>query len=164
MTPLDPAAGALAPIAPRRAARAASTAPGTRGPAAQTLSPPAGAAGGPPSPQPRERLAAGTPDPGPGEADPAAGNRLPASPGRRRAPQTPAGGAHASSQATSAPLAGSTAIAAAMSEDRGPDSLDAHVRRLLRDLGLRGYHTHDSRRSEGGYPDWTITGTRTIFR
>jgi len=51
-----------------------------------------------------------------------------------------------------------------MSEDRGSDSLDAHVRRLLRDLGLRGYHTHDSRRSESGYPDWTITGTRTIFR
>lgn len=55
-------------------------------------------------------------------------------------------------------------MAAAMSEDRGPDSLDAHVRRLLRDLGLRGYHTHDSRRSESGYPDWTITGRRTIFR
>lgn len=45
-----------------------------------------------------------------------------------------------------------------MSEDRGPDSLDAHVRRLLRDLGLRGYHTHDSRRSHGGYPDWTVAG------
>jgi hypothetical protein len=55
-------------------------------------------------------------------------------------------------------------MAAAMSEDRGPDSLDAHVRRYLKDLGLRGYHTHDSRRSHSGYPDWTITGSRTIFR
>jgi hypothetical protein len=37
--------------------------------------------------------------------------------------------------------AGTTlAIAAAMSEDRGPDSLDAHVRRLMKDLGLWGYH------------------------
>jgi hypothetical protein len=56
------------------------------------------------------------------------------------------------------------AMARAMPEDRGPDSLDAHVRKLLKDLGLRGYHTHDSRRSDAGYPDWTITGKRTIFR
>ena len=50
------------------------------------------------------------------------------------------------------------AIAAAMTEDRGADSLDAHVRRLLRDLSLSGYHTKDSRRSARGYPDWTIAG------
>jgi hypothetical protein len=51
-----------------------------------------------------------------------------------------------------------------MSEDRGPDSLDAHVRRYLKDLRLLGYHTNDSRRSQKGFPDWTITGKRTIFR
>jgi hypothetical protein len=45
-----------------------------------------------------------------------------------------------------------------MTEDRGPDSLDAHVRRLLRDLSLAGYHTRDSRGSARGYPDWTIAG------
>ena len=54
--------------------------------------------------------------------------------------------------------AGLQAAAAKMSEDRGPDSLDAHVRRYLKDLGLKGYHTHDSRRSPEGYPDWTIAG------
>jgi hypothetical protein len=45
-----------------------------------------------------------------------------------------------------------------MTEDRGRDSLDAHVRRLLKDLGLSGYHTRDSRGSARGYPDWTIAG------
>ena len=43
--------------------------------------------------------------------------------------------------------------------------LDSHVRTLLRDLRLLGYHTHDSRRSEPGFPDWTITGPGgLIFR
>jgi hypothetical protein len=50
-----------------------------------------------------------------------------------------------------------------MSEDRGPDSLDAHVRRLMKDLNLRGYHTRDSRRSPSGYPDWTIAGRRGVL-
>ena len=78
---------------------------------------------------------------------------------------SPAGGEpSANADGTSSPLAGSTlsagqlAIAKAMSEDRGPDSLDAHVRRLMKDLGLRGFHAHDARRSEAGYPDWTIAG------
>ena len=54
-------------------------------------------------------------------------------------------------------------LAAAMSEDRGPDSLDAHVRRLMKDLGLLGYHTNDSRRSQGGFPDWMIAGPRGVL-
>ena len=55
-------------------------------------------------------------------------------------------------------------LAAAMSEDRGRNSLDWHVRKLMKDLGLLGYHTKDSRGSREGYPDWTIVGSRTLFR
>jgi hypothetical protein len=55
-------------------------------------------------------------------------------------------------------LAGTSPIAAAMSEDRGPDSLDAHVRRMFKDLGLMAYHTRTSIGSAKGYPDWTIAG------
>jgi hypothetical protein len=55
-------------------------------------------------------------------------------------------------------------MAAAMSEDRGPDSLDAHVRKLMNDLGLWGYHPWRSEKSEKGWPDWTIIGTRIIYR
>jgi len=62
------------------------------------------------------------------------------------------------------PAAGFHALAAAMSEDRGPDSLDAHVRRLMKDLGLWGFHPFDSRRSKEGWPDWTIIGNRIIYR
>lgn len=51
-----------------------------------------------------------------------------------------------------------------MSEDRGPDSLDAHVRRLMKDLGLWGFHPFDSRRSKEGWPDWTILGSRVLYR
>jgi hypothetical protein len=51
-----------------------------------------------------------------------------------------------------------------MSEDRGPDSLDAHVRRLMKDLGLWGYHPWRSEKSEKGWPDWTIIGRRVIYR
>lgn len=50
------------------------------------------------------------------------------------------------------------ALAAAMAEDRGPDSLDAHVRRLIADLGLFGYHPRNSKGSEPGWPDWVIVG------
>jgi hypothetical protein len=52
-----------------------------------------------------------------------------------------------------------------MPEDRGPDSLEANLRELMADLGLWGYHTRDSRRSERGWPDWVITGPRgALFR
>jgi len=51
-----------------------------------------------------------------------------------------------------------------MSEDRGPNSLDAHVRKLIKGLGLWGHHAHDSRRSQAGMPDWTIIGSRIIYR
>ena len=51
-----------------------------------------------------------------------------------------------------------------MSEDKGPDSLDAHVRKLMKDLGLWGYHPWRSDKSEKGWLDWTIIGTRIIYR
>ena len=51
-----------------------------------------------------------------------------------------------------------------MSEDRGPDSLDAHVRRMFKDLGLMAYHTRTSVGSAKGFPDWTIVGIRVMFR
>lgn len=79
----------------------------------------------------------------------------------RKLPQTSAGGTHAAADVLPAGL---QAIAAAMAEDRGPDSLDAHVRKLIKDLGLLGYHTHDSRRSPGGFPDWVIVGEGVMFR
>jgi hypothetical protein len=51
-----------------------------------------------------------------------------------------------------------------MTEDRGRDSLEAHIRRLMKDLGLWGYHPRRSERSEKGWPDWAIIGTRIIYR
>jgi hypothetical protein len=45
-----------------------------------------------------------------------------------------------------------------MSEDRGTDSLDAHVRRLCDDLGLLRYHTRDARKSPAGFPDLVCAG------
>ena len=80
---------------------------------------------------------------------------------------TPAGGASpAYADGTKTPPAGLAAVAAAMSEDRGPDSLDAHVRKLMKDLALWGYHVErsldlDTGRtnvSRKGWPDWTILG------
>jgi len=53
--------------------------------------------------------------------------------------------------------------AAAMPEDRGPDSLDAHVRRLIAGLGLFGYHPRNSKGSEPGWPDWVIIGRAGIL-
>jgi hypothetical protein len=53
--------------------------------------------------------------------------------------------------------------AAAMAEDRGPDSLDAHVRKLIADLGLFGYHPRNSKGSAAGWPDWVIIGRAGIL-
>lgn len=55
-------------------------------------------------------------------------------------------------------------IAAKMLEDRGPDSLEAHLRRLLADLGLFGYHPRQSLGSQPGWPDWVIIGNRILYR
>lgn len=54
-------------------------------------------------------------------------------------------------------------LAAAMSEDRGPDSLEAHVRKLIADLGLFGYHPRNSKGSEPGWPDWVMIGRAGIL-
>jgi hypothetical protein len=57
------------------------------------------------------------------------------------------------------------AIAAAMPEDQGDDSLEAHLKRLLDDLNLFGYHPYDSRRSARGWVDWAILGpSGALFR
>jgi hypothetical protein len=42
--------------------------------------------------------------------------------------------------------------------------LERQVRGIARDLGLLAYHTHDSRRSPGGFPDWVFAGARVAFR
>lgn len=52
-----------------------------------------------------------------------------------------------------------TAPAAAWSEN---DML-AYVRTACRELGLLVYHTHDSRRSEAGFPDCVIVGQGVLF-
>jgi hypothetical protein len=45
-----------------------------------------------------------------------------------------------------------------MTEDRGPDSLEAHVRKLMKDMGLWGFHPRNSIGSARGWPDWVILG------
>ena len=88
-------------------------------------------------------------------------------PGRGRV-KTPAG---AGLDADSATPAGLQQIAARMSEDRGPDSLDAYVRKVIKDLGLVGFHVEKSldvdkgrkNVSVKGWPDWTIRGPRGVL-
>jgi hypothetical protein len=60
---------------------------------------------------------------------------------------------------------GQLAYARTMPEDRGADSLDAHVRRLIADTGCWGYHTRNSKGCAKGMPDWLIVGrTGILFR
>lgn len=55
--------------------------------------------------------------------------------------------------------------AQAMPEDRGPDSLEANLRALMKDMNLWGFHVRNSIGSERGWPDWVITGPRgALFR
>jgi len=57
------------------------------------------------------------------------------------------------------------AEAFAMNENRGPDSLEAHLVDLLDEYGLFGYHTRNSIGSAKGWPDWAILGPRgAVFR
>ena len=49
-------------------------------------------------------------------------------------------------------------LATAMYEDRGPDSLEANLRKLLDDLNLFGFHVRNSIGSARGWPDWAILG------
>lgn len=49
-------------------------------------------------------------------------------------------------------------LALRMPEDRGPDSLEANLRRLMEELGLWGFHVRNSIGSERGWVDWVILG------
>ena len=51
-----------------------------------------------------------------------------------------------------------------MKEDRGRGSLEDHVRKLMKDLGLWGFHPEISIGSRRGWPDWTIIGERILYR
>lgn len=51
-------------------------------------------------------------------------------------------------------------LANAMPEDKGPDSLEANLRKLMADFGLWGFHPRTSIGSERGWPDWVILGPR----
>jgi hypothetical protein len=51
-----------------------------------------------------------------------------------------------------------------MAEDTGYDSLLAHTRKTIRDMNLWAYHTKRSDRSDKGWPDLVIIGTKLIYR
>src|SRR4051794_40180372 len=53
--------------------------------------------------------------------------------------------------------------AATMPEDRGPDSLEANIRKLIKDLNLWAYHPRNSKGSQAGWPDWVIIGRAGIL-
>ena len=148
VSPRRASAGTSAPVAPVAGADTHSSRPGEILP----ITPGRGTT----SPQRSERAGAPeTPDPSTGAA-----------PDRAAAPVRVRAGILAGSapSVSSVLSAGQMAIAKAMSEDRGPDSLDAHVRRLMDDLGLWGYHPLNSIGSRRGWPDWTIIGNRIIYR
>lgn len=51
-----------------------------------------------------------------------------------------------------------------LAEQMTEAELSSLVRDLIRRLGLICYHTHDSRRSDPGWPDLAIVGTRFMAR
>jgi hypothetical protein len=75
-------------------------------------------------------------------------------------PAPVAGAAGAGHRRRKAPLTAAEALAASMSEA----DLERHMRSILRDLPqLLAYHTHDSRRSGSGFPDWCLVGPRGVM-
>lgn len=56
---------------------------------------------------------------------------------------------------------------AVVAKEMSEDALLAQIKRLALDLGWIVYHTHDSRRSEAGFPDLVLVNAkqgRTLFR
>ena len=97
-------------------------------------------------PQDADGAAAGTP----GRTGAGAGQH--AAPVRSRAPRVPAVAARAA-------LAGSSKIAAAMSEA----DLEEGVRALCKDLGILRFHVRDSRGMNRGLPDDILIGARGVL-
>jgi hypothetical protein len=48
-------------------------------------------------------------------------------------------------------------------EDMTEKDFSAKFWKLAESLGWDGYHTHDSRKSAAGYPDWTLWRERIVF-
>lgn len=60
-------------------------------------------------------------------------------------------------------MAGELLPAAQMTENKGPDSLEANLRRLMNDHHLYGYHVRISTGSAAGWPDWVIIGPNGVL-